>query len=71
MKEHVFWAYVPCTLGHSTILIIELLTFRSMNAPIMVELEGETDPLEIARKEVLFHVFPLTIVCLRASTILS
>jgi DNA-directed RNA polymerase subunit K/omega len=24
---------------------------RSMNAPVMVELEGETDPLKIAQKE--------------------
>eukprot|EP00898_Chlorokybus_atmophyticus_P001010 jgi/Chlat1/190/Chrsp1S03257 len=33
----------------------------SMNAPIMVELEGETDPLEIALKELREGKIPFTI----------
>mmetsp|Transcript_35317 Transcript_35317/g.111622 ORF Transcript_35317/g.111622 Transcript_35317/m.111622 type:complete len:136 (-) Transcript_35317:71-478(-) len=33
----------------------------SMNAPVMVELEGETDPLEIANKELRKRAIPFTI----------
>ncbi|GBG81243.1 hypothetical protein CBR_g31915 [Chara braunii] len=33
----------------------------SMNAPVMVELEGETDPLEIAMKELRQRRIPFTI----------
>lgn len=33
----------------------------SMNAPVMVPLEGETDPLEIARKELRERKIPITI----------
>ncbi|KAF5193665.1 DNA-directed RNA pol subunit RPABC2 [Thalictrum thalictroides] len=33
----------------------------SMNAPVMVELEGETDPLEIAMKELRDRKIPFTI----------
>jgi len=33
----------------------------SMNAPIMVELEGETDPLQIAMKELRERKIPLII----------
>ncbi|CAJ1977095.1 unnamed protein product [Sphenostylis stenocarpa] len=33
----------------------------SMNAPVMVELEGETDPLEIAMKELREQKIPFTI----------
>ncbi|XP_066389870.1 DNA-directed RNA polymerases II, IV and V subunit 6A-like [Miscanthus floridulus] len=33
----------------------------SMNAPVMVELEGETDPLEIAMKELRARTIPFTI----------
>ncbi|CAM0874401.1 unnamed protein product [Alopecurus aequalis] len=33
----------------------------SMNAPVMVELEGETDPLEIALKELRARKIPFTI----------
>ncbi|KAI5007943.1 hypothetical protein ZWY2020_008991 [Hordeum vulgare] len=32
-----------------------------MNAPVMVELEGETDPLEIAMKELRARKIPFTI----------
>ncbi|PQP95741.1 DNA-directed RNA polymerase II family protein [Prunus yedoensis var. nudiflora] len=34
---------------------------HSMNAPVMVELEGETDPLEIAMKELRERKIPFTI----------
>lgn len=34
---------------------------RSMNAPILVPLEGETDPLEIAIKELSQRKIPLII----------
>ncbi|KAH7723814.1 DNA-directed RNA polymerases IIIand III polypeptide [Aphelenchoides avenae] len=33
----------------------------AMGAPVMVELEGETDPLEIARKELKEHKIPIII----------
>ena len=33
----------------------------SMNAPVMVELQGETDPLEIARKELAARKIPMII----------
>lgn len=33
----------------------------AMGAPVMVELEGETDPLEIARKELKGHKIPIII----------
>ncbi|GJM95802.1 hypothetical protein PR202_ga12580 [Eleusine coracana subsp. coracana] len=33
----------------------------TMNAPVMVELEGETDPLEIAMKELRARKIPFTI----------
>jgi DNA-directed RNA polymerase I, II, and III subunit RPABC2 len=33
----------------------------AMNAPVMVELEGETDPLEIARKELRARKVPIII----------
>lgn len=33
----------------------------SMNAPVLVDLEGETDPLEIATKELLQRKIPLVI----------
>ncbi|KAK0424215.1 hypothetical protein QR680_008551 [Steinernema hermaphroditum] len=33
----------------------------AMGAPVMVELEGETDPLEIARKELKDHKIPIVI----------
>ena len=33
----------------------------SMNAPILVELKGETDPLEIAMKELKENKIPLII----------
>ena len=34
---------------------------RSMNAPIMVQLEGETDPLQIAMKELSEKKIPIII----------
>jgi len=33
----------------------------SMNAPVMVELEGETDPLQIAIKELRMRKIPITV----------
>ena len=33
----------------------------SMNAPVMVELEGETDPLQIAMKELKQRKIPINI----------
>jgi DNA-directed RNA polymerase I, II, and III subunit RPABC2 len=33
----------------------------SMNAPVLVQLEGETDPLEIAKKELRAGKIPLVI----------
>ena len=34
---------------------------HSMNAPVMVELEGETDPLQIALKELRHRKIPITV----------
>ena len=34
---------------------------HSMNAPVMVELEGETDPLQIALKELRMRKIPITV----------
>jgi DNA-directed RNA polymerase I, II, and III subunit RPABC2 len=36
-------------------------TFYSMNAPVLVDLEGETDPLQIAIKELNQKKIPLII----------
>ncbi|THF96213.1 hypothetical protein TEA_000917 [Camellia sinensis var. sinensis] len=43
------------------ILGTRALQISSMNAPVMVELEGETDPLEIAMKELRQRKIPFTI----------
>lgn len=37
------------------------LRARSMNAPVMVELNGESDPLEIAMKELREKKIPFTV----------
>lgn len=34
---------------------------RSMNAPVLVSLEGESDPLEIAMKELSQHKIPMVV----------
>lgn len=39
----------------------EKLTVFSMNAPVLVPVEGETDPLEIALKELAAKKIPLVI----------
>lgn len=38
-----------------------LLTVSSMNAPVLVDLEGETDPLQIAIKELNQKKIPLIV----------
>ncbi|EOY23107.1 DNA-directed RNA polymerase II subunit protein isoform 2 [Theobroma cacao] len=43
------------------ILGTRALQISSMNAPVMVELEGESDPLEIAMKELRERKIPFTI----------
>lgn len=42
------------------LLILDLL-LRSMNAPVLVDIEGETDPLQIAIKELNQKKIPLII----------
>lgn len=37
------------------------LAFHSMNAPVLVDLEGETDPLQIAIKELREKKIPLIV----------
>lgn len=50
------------TQYRSTPLISSLASlFRSMNAPILVPTEGETDPLEIAMKELAAKKIPLVV----------
>lgn len=39
----------------------EIRSVISMNAPVLVQLEGETDPLEIAKKELRAGKIPLVI----------
>jgi len=38
-----------------------LLILNSMNAPVLVDLEGETDPLQIALKELREKKIPLVV----------
>lgn len=38
-----------------------ILSFFSMNAPVLVPIEGETDPLDIAMKELAAHKIPLIV----------
>lgn len=38
-----------------------LLILSSMNAPVLVDLEGETDPLQIALKELREKKIPLVV----------
>ncbi|XP_040861860.1 DNA-directed RNA polymerases II, IV and V subunit 6A isoform X1 [Glycine max] len=51
------------SLRFCSLIISNMLPFwlSSMNAPVMVELEGETDPLEIAMKELRERKIPFTI----------
>ncbi|RWW71374.1 hypothetical protein BHE74_00020891, partial [Ensete ventricosum] len=48
-------------LGTRALQISNPTLVNSMNAPVMVELEGETDPLEIAMKELRGRKIPFTI----------
>ncbi|URD94645.1 DNA-directed RNA polymerases I, II, and III [Musa troglodytarum] len=48
-------------LGTRALQISNPTLVNSMNAPVMVELEGETDPLEIAMKELRERKIPFTI----------
>lgn len=41
--------------------IIELTNCHSMNAPVLVDVEGETDPLQIAIKELREKKIPLVV----------
>jgi DNA-directed RNA polymerase I, II, and III subunit RPABC2 len=42
-------------------MCVVLMLKRSMNAPVLVPVEGETDPLEIALKELAAKKIPLII----------
>ena len=43
------------------IWVIDRLRYFSMNAPVLVDLEGETDPLQIAIKELNQKKIPLIV----------
>ena len=49
------WHYHQCKLSlkynHSEYFFFVVLCFYSMGAPVMVEPEGQTEPLQIAMKE--------------------
>jgi DNA-directed RNA polymerase I, II, and III subunit RPABC2 len=40
---------------------MQLMAISSMNAPVLVDLEGETDPLQIAIKELNQKKIPLIV----------
>jgi len=45
-----FCMYTLCSI-HTIFVMVCFVFFKRMCAPVMVELEGETDPLQIAMKE--------------------
>ena len=66
----MFLVPVPCKSG--TLLLLQMIAhllreielvdiWHSMNAPVLVDLEGETDPLQIAMKELNQKKIPLII----------
>lgn len=65
MKEQEYWEQEPCRLGNVQLLFSLSLSvytyFISLNAPVMVELNGETDALAIANRELREKRLPLTI----------
>lgn len=65
MNERVYWEHERCKSGKKA---IDCRLFggctdddSSLNAPVMVELDGETDPFQIAMKELRERRIPLTI----------
>jgi len=64
MKEHEYWEQEHCKSGQSD-LIRDSVGFEfgssSMNAPVLVPLDGETDALQIAIKELSQRKIPLVI----------
>lgn len=58
-REH-YRSGVSDTLTHRGVSDEELMK-ASMNAPVLVPVEGETDPLEIALKELAAKKIPLVI----------
>ena len=66
MKGHEYWEPELCRLGMYTAhwrctILINLISSRSMNAPVLVPLDGETDALQIAIKELSQRKIPLII----------
>lgn len=51
---------MPCSFSTSE-LVLTLLESYSMNAPVLVPLDGETDALQIAIKELSQRKIPLVI----------
>ena len=62
MSEHACWEHVRCRSGRSTETRGDRAEkSRSRNAPTLVDLEGETDPLQIAIKELNQKKMPLIV----------
>lgn len=69
MSERGYWVQGLCKLGEAE--TCERMTLKdgqdthmvdnSMNAPVLVPIEGETDPLDIAMKELAAHKIPLIV----------
>lgn len=57
----VFFLAIVSALTESFLLPTLVFCFCSMNAPILVPAEGETDPLQIAIKELAQRKIPLVI----------
>jgi len=55
------WKLASELQSKSTILILSLFFCLSMNAPVLVLVEGETDPLQIAMKELAAKKIPLIV----------
>ena len=74
MKERGCWAHARCRSGQFEndarglcssawpwVNLRDQSDFSSMNAPVLVDLEGETDPLQIALKELREKKIPLIV----------
>ena len=67
MRELGYWVHALCKLGKSGgsaskhRLVSKTLTESSMNAPVLVDIEGETDPLQLAIKELNQKKIPLVV----------
>ena len=68
------WSFSIIILSSALVLELNCLSLSllisSMGAPVMVELEGETDPLKIAMKELKLAGYVYTYMYVRELTVL-